>query len=52
MLKPSKDGSAGIPVRVLLTPTEIETGIHDTNVRFRELLDRDAGARKIAEGDQ
>ncbi|MFL0580624.1 ATP/GTP-binding protein [Dietzia sp. 179-F 9C3 NHS] len=39
MLKPSKDGSAGIPVRVILTPTENETRIHDTNVRFRQLLD-------------
>lgn len=39
MLKPSKDGSAGIPLQVLLTETERVTNIHDTNVRFRELLD-------------
>ena len=39
MLKPSKDGTAGIPIQVLLTATEQQTNIHDTNVRFRELLD-------------
>lgn len=39
MLKPSKDGSAGIPVQVLLTETERRTNIHDTNIRFRDLLD-------------
>lgn len=39
MLKPSKDGSAGIPVQVLLTETERRTNIHDTNIRFRALLD-------------
>lgn len=39
MLKPSKDGSAGIPLQVLLTETERVTNIHDTNVRFRDLLD-------------
>ena len=39
MLKPSKDGSAGIPIQVLLTTTEDQTRIHDTNVRFRDLLD-------------
>ena len=39
MLKPSKDGSAGIPIQVLLTTTEDRTRIHDTNVRFRDLLD-------------
>ena len=39
MLKSSKDGTAGIPVQVLLTATERETNIHDTHVRFRELLD-------------
>jgi len=49
MLKPSKDGSAGIPVRVILTPTENETRIHDTNVRFRQLLDGDAVAVDEAE---
>jgi len=51
MLKPAKDGSAGIPVSVELTATEIETGIHDTNVRFRELLDRDSGVRQLV-GDR
>lgn len=39
LLKPSKDGSAGIPIQVVLTPTEIRTRIHDTNTRFRDLLD-------------
>ncbi|HJC59530.1 MAG TPA: ATP/GTP-binding protein [Candidatus Dietzia intestinigallinarum] len=39
MLKPAKDGTAGIPIQVLLTATEQETNIHDTNVRFRDLLD-------------
>lgn len=39
MLKPSKDGSAGIPIQVELTDTEKRTNIHDTNVRLREYLD-------------
>lgn len=39
MLKSSKDGTAGIPIQVLLTATERETDIHDTNVRLREFLD-------------
>lgn len=34
MIKPSKDGSAGIPVQVLLTPFESEHDLHDTNKRF------------------
>lgn len=39
MLKPSKDGSAGIPIQVVLTDTERVSRIHDTNVRLRDLLD-------------
>jgi len=42
MLKSSKDGTAGIPIQVLLTATEEQTAIHDTNTRLREYLD--AGA--------
>lgn len=38
MIKPSKDGSPGIPVQILLTPTEIEYGLHDTNARFEEFF--------------
>ena len=34
MIKPSKDGSPGIPVRTILTPTEVEYRLHDTNIRF------------------
>lgn len=34
MIKPSKDGAAGIPVQVLLTPFEQEHDLHDTNKRF------------------
>ncbi len=34
MIKPSKDGSAGVPVQVVLTPTEITDRLHDTNQRF------------------
>ena len=38
MIKPSKDGSPGIPVRTILTPTEIEYRLHDTNIRFDEFF--------------
>lgn len=34
MVKPSKDGSPGIPLQTVLMPTEIEHRLHDTNVRF------------------
>lgn len=34
MIKPSKDGSPGIPVQTVLFPTEIEYELHDTNKRF------------------
>ena len=34
MIKPSKDGSPGIPVQTVLTRTELEQRLHDTNVRF------------------
>ncbi|PRQ11470.1 ATP/GTP-binding protein [Corynebacterium sp. 13CS0277] len=38
MIKPSKDGSPGIPVRTILTPTEIEYRLHDTNMRFDDFF--------------
>lgn len=38
MIKPSKDGSPGIPVRTILTPTEIEFRLHDTNMRFDDFF--------------
>lgn len=38
MIKPSKDGAPGIPVRTILTPTEIEYRLHDTNMRFDEFF--------------
>ncbi|WP_047263760.1 ATP/GTP-binding family protein [Corynebacterium mustelae] len=38
MIKPSKDGSPGIPVQTILTPTEIEYRLHDTNVRFDDFF--------------
>lgn len=34
MIKPSKDGSPGIPVQTILMPSEIKYRLHDTNVRF------------------
>ena len=34
MIKPSKDGSPGIPIQTMLFPTEYEHRIHDTNMRF------------------
>ena len=34
MIKPSKDGSPGIPVKTILTPTEVDYRLHDTNIRF------------------
>ncbi|MGO3084469.1 hypothetical protein [Ancrocorticia populi] len=34
MIKPSKDGSPGIPIQTVLFPTELEFGLHDTNKRF------------------
>ncbi|WP_234391481.1 ATP/GTP-binding protein [Nocardia suismassiliense] len=38
MIKISKDSAAGIPIQTLLTPTEIELRLHDTNARFDELI--------------
>lgn len=46
MIKPSKDGAAGIPFRTVLTPYEIENGLHDTNQRFSELFNKVEGATK------
>ena len=48
MLKPSKDGSAGIPIQVELTATERDTRIHDTNVRFRDLLEGTTGQKEMS----
>lgn len=42
MIKPAKDGSAGIPLQTLLTPTEIELSLHDTNARFSELIGKNS----------
>ncbi|GAB2499086.1 AAA-like domain protein (plasmid) [Corynebacterium atrinae] len=38
MIKPSKDGSPGIPVQTILMPSEIEHRMHDTNVRFDDFF--------------
>lgn len=46
MIKPSKDGAAGIPLQTILTQTELDLDLHNTNVRFRDLFD---GAR-LSEG--
>lgn len=38
MIKPSKDGSPGIPVQTVLVPTEVQFRLHDTNVRFDDFF--------------
>ncbi|MDK7238068.1 ATP/GTP-binding protein [Corynebacterium amycolatum] len=38
MIKPSKDGSPGIPVQTILFPAERELRLHDTNVRFDQFF--------------
>lgn len=38
MIKPSKDGSPGIPVQTVLMPVEIEHRLHDTNARFEDFF--------------
>lgn len=38
MIKPSKDGSPGIPVQTVLFPTEVQFRLHDTNVRFDDFF--------------
>lgn len=38
MIKPSKDGSPGVPVQTMLVPTEIEHELHDTNKRFESFF--------------
>ncbi|MFR9753951.1 ATP/GTP-binding protein [Nocardia sp. 004] len=40
MIKISKDSAAGIPVQTLLTPTEMQLRLHDTNARFADLIER------------
>lgn len=47
MIKPSKDGAAGIPLQTVLTPTEVELDLHNTNKRFADLF---AHADDLAEG--
>ncbi|WP_086007613.1 ATP/GTP-binding protein [Nocardia asiatica] len=42
MVKISKDGAPGIPVQTLLTDSEIELALHDTNARFADLIERQA----------
>lgn len=42
MIKPSKDGSPGIPVQTVLMPTEVEHRLHDTNVRFEGFFEQGA----------
>lgn len=37
MVKPSKDGAPGVPIRTILTHTERELSLHDTNRRFQQL---------------
>ncbi|WP_253919896.1 ATP/GTP-binding protein [Dietzia psychralcaliphila] len=48
MLKPSKDGTHGIPIHVQLTHTERATNIHDTNTRLREFLDAAPSSQQAA----
>ncbi|MDN6130463.1 MAG: ATP/GTP-binding protein [Corynebacterium casei] len=38
MIKPSKDGSPGIPVKTELFTSEIEHRLHDTNARFDDFF--------------
>lgn len=38
MIKPSKDGSPGIPVKTELFKSEIEHRLHDTNARFENFF--------------
>lgn len=38
MLKAAKDGAPGIPVQVVLTPTELELELHNTNKRFDHMF--------------
>lgn len=38
MIKPSKDGQPGIPLRTVLFPSEIQYRLHDTNIRFEEFF--------------
>ncbi|MGV9836570.1 ATP/GTP-binding protein [Nocardia niigatensis] len=38
MVKISKDGAPGIPIQTLLTPLEVERGLHNTNHRYEDLI--------------
>ncbi|WP_115686497.1 ATP/GTP-binding protein [Corynebacterium senegalense] len=40
MIKPSKDGSPGIPLQTVLMPTEVQHRLHDTNVRFEGFFEQ------------
>ena len=42
MIKPSKDGSPGIPVQTVLMPAEVEFRLHDTNARFEDFFESGA----------
>lgn len=44
MIKPSKDGSPGIPVQTMLFASEVEHGLHDTNARFEDYFSEGADA--------
>ena len=37
LLKLGEEGRPGIPMQVRLTPTEVASGVHDTNTRFSEM---------------
>ena len=39
MIKPSKDGSPGVPVQTVLMPSEVELRLHDTNARFEAFFE-------------
>ncbi len=43
MIKTAKDGTPGIPVRTVLTPTEVAYRLHDTNKRFDDFFQESSG---------
>lgn len=45
MLKASKDGAPGIPLQTILTPTEVDLDLHNTNKRFDTLYATTQGTR-------
>ena len=55
MIKPSKDGSPGIPVKTELFASEIAYRLHDTNARFEDFLPKarwsnDNGTQRLHSG--